>query len=77
MDAFAIHSVTVRDVIGTNAAFQPTVTKQVQFYVGRDGPFTLSYTPAAFNAEQVRKDMEQQVEMSRAIHAAESSSGQP
>jgi hypothetical protein len=70
---FSINQVRIRDVVGTNAAFQPTVSKQVTFYVGTDGPFHLTYHPAEITAERIRQDMQKQVELSRAIHAAESS----
>jgi hypothetical protein len=69
MDAYDINGVQVSDVAGSNPAGLPTVSKLVTFYVGKNGPFFLRYTPAEYSASQVLDDMRKEAETLRVIGA--------
>ncbi len=57
----------MQDVPGLDANAQPTVTKRVTFYAGKNGPFTLMYTAHNYTPDQVKADMEKEVATLRAI----------
>ena len=65
---YTIGSLLVQDVTGVDTALQPTVTKRVTFMVGRNGPFTLTYSPAQYSAERVLEDINKEVAILRALH---------
>jgi hypothetical protein len=67
--AYEINGVQVSDLPGVNPAGQPTVSKRVTFYVGKNGPFFLTYTPADYNASTVLDDMRKEAETLQAIGA--------
>ncbi len=65
-----ISQVHVQDVPGVDANLQPTKTKRVTFMVGKNGPFTLTYTPGEYTAERVEQDIRKEVTTLRALHDA-------
>lgn len=69
MTDFTIGNVQVTDLTGLDGTGQPTVTKRVTFYVGKNGPFILSYKPSEYSSEKVLTDMKAQVATLEAIHA--------
>lgn len=50
---YAIKGLTVSDVATMNAALQPTMVRQVIFFIGARGPFMLNFTPAEYTPEAV------------------------
>lgn len=72
MLTFNVNGVSVMDVPGQNAAFQPTVQKRVTFYVGTSGPFYLTYDSKDYSADRVLNDIKAQVDTLRSIAAIES-----
>lgn len=69
MQDFTITNVQVTDIAGFDANAQPTVTKRVTFYVGKNGPFILSYKQSDYSADNVLADMKAQVATLEAIRA--------
>lgn len=69
MQDHTINQIHVQDITGTDANLQPTVTKRVTFYVGKNGPFVLTYKPSEYSADQVQRDMEKEVATLNAICA--------
>jgi hypothetical protein len=69
MTDFTINNVQVTDRSDFDANSQPIVTKRVTFYVGKNGPFILSYKPSEYSSEKVLTDMKAQVATLEAIHA--------
>ena len=69
MHDYTIGNVQVTDITGFDAQAQPTVTKRVTFYVGKNGPFLLHYKPSEYLPERVLADMKAQVATLEAIHA--------
>jgi hypothetical protein len=69
MDAYDLNGIQVSDLVGINPAGGPTVSKRVTFYVGKNGPFFLTYAPADYSASQVLDDMRKEAETLRAIGA--------
>jgi hypothetical protein len=69
MDAYDINGVQVSDSPGISPGFQPIVQKRVTFYVGKNGPFFLTYDVKDYCASQVLEDMRKEAETLRAIGA--------
>ena len=67
MADFTIQNVSVRDVVGINGALQPTVSKQVTYYIGKNGPFILTYPIGAYSADAVNADMQKEVDTLKGI----------
>jgi hypothetical protein len=67
MQDLTICNIHVQDVTGFDANSQPTVTKRVTFYVGKNGPFILNYTHQNYSAEQVQADMDKEAATLRTL----------
>lgn len=75
MDAL-VKGITVRDTTGFNpATLTSSVSKVVTFYVGNNGPFTLTYAADKYNQQQVNADIQKEVDTLRAIGAIPQSTG--
>ncbi len=72
MEAYEVNNVHVQDITGLDAQGNTTITKRVTFYVGRNGPFVLNYSPTAYHADKVQADMQREVEILKAIGATPS-----
>ena len=57
MQDYTITQIHVQDITGTDANLQPTVTKRVTFYVGKQGPFVRNYSVHDYTPEKVSADM--------------------
>jgi hypothetical protein len=68
MHDYTISNVQVADITGFDAQAQPTVTKRVTFYVGKNGPFLLHYKPSEYSSERVLADIAAQRATLEAIH---------
>ena len=62
--------VSVKDLPGFDiSTLTPHNRKQVTYTVGTQGPFTLTYSAAAYNQANVEQDIQREVDTLRAIGA--------
>ncbi len=67
---YAINQVHVQDVSGLDTNLQPLITKRVQYMIGKQGPFVLTYKASEYSADVVQRDMQREVETLKTLHAA-------
>ena len=69
MGDYEVTGIRVQDVQTLSANNTPQLIKRVTYYVGHNGPFTLDYTPQEYTADQVKADMQKEVDILTAIGA--------
>lgn len=67
MQDFTVTGLSVQDVTGVNGALQAIVQKRVTFYVGRSGPFFLTYDLKDYTSDRVLADIAKEVDTLKAI----------
>lgn len=64
---FQVHDTLVQELVTMQQGKGVSVIKQITYYVGPHGPFTLRYAPADYNVERVTADMQAEVAVLKAL----------